>query len=50
MKKKHRKILITLLFAFGVFVNIPSNIQDGVNNPSLPLSTSLYSDPIIGDH
>ncbi|WP_391115872.1 hypothetical protein [Psychrobacillus sp. L3] len=49
MRKKHRKIAITVLLAFGIFINFSSNM-DEVNNPSLPTGTSLFSDPIIGDH
>jgi len=46
MRKKYKKIAITLFLAFGLFINLSSNIQDEVNNPSITIS----SDPIIGDH
>lgn len=50
MRKKHRKIAITVLLAFGLFINFSSSTQAEEIEPSVPKGISLYSDPIIGDH
>jgi len=50
MRRKQRKIAITILLAFGLFINCSSNIHGDVNNSSILQGTLPYSDPIIGDH
>ncbi|MFJ7828534.1 hypothetical protein [Psychrobacillus sp. NPDC096623] len=53
MRKKNRKIAITVLLALGIFINFSSTIHAEVNNSS-PLGALSNSepikDPIIGDH
>ncbi|MEK3953216.1 hypothetical protein [Psychrobacillus sp. FSL K6-1464] len=50
MRKKYRKLVITVVLAFGLFINFSSDIQAEFNTPSIPQGASLNSDPIIGDH
>jgi len=53
MRKKHKKLAITFLLAFGLFINLSSNIHADVKNPSITLGTlsnETNNDPIIGDH
>lgn len=53
MRKKHRKIAITVLLAFGIFINFSSTIHSEANKPSITLGTlsnQPNNDPIIGDH
>jgi len=53
LRKKIKKIAITALLAFGLFINFSSTIHAEVNKPAITidnLTSKLKNDPIIGDH
>ncbi|WP_156350808.1 hypothetical protein [Psychrobacillus sp. FJAT-21963] len=50
MGKKCRKIVVSFLIAFGLFVNCFGNIHTEINNPTKTISTIQQNDPIDGDH
>lgn len=49
MRKKYSKLAISVLMAFGLFINFSTNIHADINNPIKTISISA-DEPIGGSH